>query len=1342
MGLLESFFGGRVANPALLSALAAFKADGSDDNLIQIWQRLLKGKVLLATTPEGAKSFSKIRQIRDAISVPFQSDTNARGDVLLAVFTDNDAYHQFAHDSQTSVTMTGEQAFILASSKGLLGLSVNPKSETATELKVWQHLIFIEKLADANKLNALATKLSRSGNHADAEGVLKGAIAAAQRDPGAQHPFTAELNLELGKAMRTQGKLNEAEWVYKRALSIYEGSGSNDLELAQTAEALGSLYIENSKPTLASPLLIRALNILESVPGAKPDSIGRILCQIAEIKLQEGSFEDAEAYFKRAANSLEEKKHPEVVTVLNKMGAMYISMGRPKEAHAHYSRTLLLTETIKRCREIDIATAAFQLANLAMEEGKLHDAEPLLHRALEAYRREGTALDIEEVHKKLRQLDEKINEDPKKKDEKEPENAQSGVRGKFGSPGKKPPELPLLDFTAIKNNAPKANYAPGARADKTEATQQDPEEQALARMREFLNSVDDDAPINQAPKPSGAAPKESAAAPKESEAGAEQSAQKDEDETISNLPTIPANGTAFGDKVDTTKSNANFGEDSSDRPDIKDLLNRAGSNTSAANAALDIATSSNEQHEEDDLDTDTLFALAKQSATNLKSVSSLERTHQDIKDAADKQSGEQKKIEMAKTLEASIPPPVPKPTALDRQNAQSTPATVEAITPEPGKSDSSNSSVKDEDSDKKSFGRQIAGEISSVFNKSIFGKVVRSERFDNPIAKAEAEGQEKEALQAKVTEAAESLDKAAPQPEKKSLFGAPVDLEISYVFNKSVLGDITKSDRFDQPISNRAESKPASSENESIGSAAAAETPSAAVPEAAAETQAAAVVEPATATVETPAAPVVATTTSAVESSETDHTAGLFTDDSLDSSSTDMPAEHATSESVSTAATTQPSVIEAPTASAKQEEPAATLFTDELDSSLNEAFSSILAEPKTEPDRFDKPIQERPPASEAAPAAEVEVSLEALAKELKKAETKARYDTPIQERAIVEEKPAAEGTLFDQGLDESLNDAFNSLLAEPKAEPDRFDKPIQVRAETPEAEAPKAVEAPKASEAPKAESTLFTEELDTSLNDAFASLLADPSKASETRFDKPIAERLGEASGSTAAAVPTATTPDAAQPAAAAASVASNAAAVPIAATPEPAALPATAPAAAPAAARTPEDLIRLLESQLQADPENSELWLRKGTALVQQQKLDEAIKVFDKVTKMRPNDVKAWYCKGSSLHLKNQFEDALYCFNHVLNLDKENVKAMMRKAECLMKLGRADQGMVIYDRILLLQPKFVAGWLSKARALLQQRKLEDARTCYELVLTLDPANEEATKAKNLITSKLGVPAG
>jgi tetratricopeptide (TPR) repeat protein len=92
---------------------------------------------------------------------------------------------------------------------------------------------------------------------------------------GPEHPDTAQTLNNLANLYRKQGKDDEAEALYQRALAIREKVlGPEYTSTASTLNNLGFLYSERGKYDEAEPLYQRALAIYEKVLGPEhPDTV-------------------------------------------------------------------------------------------------------------------------------------------------------------------------------------------------------------------------------------------------------------------------------------------------------------------------------------------------------------------------------------------------------------------------------------------------------------------------------------------------------------------------------------------------------------------------------------------------------------------------------------------------------------------------------------------------------------------------------------------------------------------------------------------------------------------------------------------------------------------------------------------------------------------------------------------------------------------------------------------------------------------------------------------------------------------------------------------------------------
>lgn len=109
----------------------------------------------------------------------------------------------------------------------------------------------------------------------------------------------------------------------------------------------------------------------------------------------------------------------------------------------------------------------------------------------------------------------------------------------------------------------------------------------------------------------------------------------------------------------------------------------------------------------------------------------------------------------------------------------------------------------------------------------------------------------------------------------------------------------------------------------------------------------------------------------------------------------------------------------------------------------------------------------------------------------------------------------------------------------------------------------------------------------------------------------------------------------------------------------------------------------------------------RRGTALVNLGRTDEALQSLNRALEMDPDDLAAWIGKGNVLTQMGQLDEALFCF----------------------------------DKAIDLNPNVAAAWQGKGKALQKMGRDAEARTCFAKANALGGVNED-------IPIDLGTPAG
>ena len=117
-----------------------------------------------------------------------------------------------------------------------------------------------------NLVTSLRSNLGKRGQYKEAEMQLRLALRAAENF-GSKDPRVAVVLNNLGSLSHNQGKRDEAQSHYERALSIREEHyGPHDPWVAQSLNNIASLYREQEKYVEAEKFIRQAVELLPADP--------------------------------------------------------------------------------------------------------------------------------------------------------------------------------------------------------------------------------------------------------------------------------------------------------------------------------------------------------------------------------------------------------------------------------------------------------------------------------------------------------------------------------------------------------------------------------------------------------------------------------------------------------------------------------------------------------------------------------------------------------------------------------------------------------------------------------------------------------------------------------------------------------------------------------------------------------------------------------------------------------------------------------------------------------------------------------------------------------------------
>ncbi len=130
------------------------------------------------------------------------------------------------------------------------------------------------------------------------------------------------------------------------------------------------------------------------------------------------------------------------------------------------------------------------------------------------------------------------------------------------------------------------------------------------------------------------------------------------------------------------------------------------------------------------------------------------------------------------------------------------------------------------------------------------------------------------------------------------------------------------------------------------------------------------------------------------------------------------------------------------------------------------------------------------------------------------------------------------------------------------------------------------------------------------------------------------------------------------------------------------------------------EEEIGYYDKALDSDPTSFKALFRKGLALGELGRDEEAKDCFDRLTELDPGYALAWANKGSASLEMGEYEEALECFENAIELDPDS-EAWYGKGKALVELGRHDEAEKAFEKFIELNPKSkrrdeVESWLEE----------------------------------------------
>ena len=195
-------------------------------------------------------------------------------------------------------------------------------------------------------MSQLAVLLLAKASYAEAEPLMRRALAIDEARYGAEHPRVARALNNLAQVLQDTNRLGEAEFLMRRALAIDEARyGAEHSEVTIVLNNLAQVLQATNRLADAESLMRRALAIEEASYGAEHPNVATVLNSLASLLQATNRLGEAEPLMRRAL-AIEEAsygaEHPRVATVLNNLAQVLQATNRLADAEPLMRRMLLI----------------------------------------------------------------------------------------------------------------------------------------------------------------------------------------------------------------------------------------------------------------------------------------------------------------------------------------------------------------------------------------------------------------------------------------------------------------------------------------------------------------------------------------------------------------------------------------------------------------------------------------------------------------------------------------------------------------------------------------------------------------------------------------------------------------------------------------------------------------------------------------------------------------------------------------------------------------------------------------------------------------------------------------
>ena len=241
----------------------------------------------------------------------------------------------------------------------------------------------------ATSYNNLASNLNAQGRYDEAEPLYRKALEIHTQVLGEDHPDTATSYNNVAYNLDDQGRYDEAEPLYRKALEIRTRMlGEDHPDTATSYNNVASNLDDQGRYDEAEPLYRKALEIRTRVLGEDHPDTATSYNNVASNLNAQGRYDEAEPLYRKAleiGTRVLGEDHPSTAASYNNVAYNLNAQGRYDEAEPLYRKALEIRTRMLGEDHPDTATSYNNVASNLDDQGCYDEAEPLYRKALEIH---------------------------------------------------------------------------------------------------------------------------------------------------------------------------------------------------------------------------------------------------------------------------------------------------------------------------------------------------------------------------------------------------------------------------------------------------------------------------------------------------------------------------------------------------------------------------------------------------------------------------------------------------------------------------------------------------------------------------------------------------------------------------------------------------------------------------------------------------------------------------------------------------------------------------------------------------------------------------------------------